>query len=349
MQVQNSRKGGMEIKRKTNTKWYDGHELLTRNAKINFIHGGRGRGKTHFFKMFALTRPDPSMWLIRSDKQLMETGKGFLDDLPDDIQERYKLTWVIQQEEKSKKKTVYPCIIDENNEPKVYFSSMNVPNKGIPFPKIQQLIFDEYLIFETRYKKYEPGEVIAFLDILQTIARNKRKFRCFMIANEINPINPYFAFFKIEGFHKDRHFTWIKKGKQLMEWVQDSDEWLEDYMQSAFHDIVEGTDYDDYMKGTRGLVDITLEIKKHPEEAEYVLNLVYGNTYLAIWRLFSDYYVTDKRIDKTKASYGSKIEDTGKNRYYDQTIKRQIRDLIAQNKIYAESNASRLKVMEWIR
>src|SRR5699024_5275263 len=62
--------------------------------------------------------------------------------------------------------------------------------------------FDEYLIFETRYKKYEPGEVIAFLDILQTIARNKRKFRCFMIANEINPVNPYFAFFKIEGFHR---------------------------------------------------------------------------------------------------------------------------------------------------
>lgn len=338
------------MKNKNKNKYYDGHDLLTRNAKLNFVHGGRGRGKTHFFKMFALTRPAETMWLIRNDSQLQQVGRGFLSDLPDDIQEKYALTWVTQQEEgKSKKRTVYPCIIDENGQAKVYFSSLNSPNKGIPFPNIHMLIFDEYLIFETRYKRYMQGEVNAFLDILQTVARNKTDFRCIMIANEINPINPYFSYFNINDFNKDRRFTWIRKGKQLMEWVSDSNEWLEDYENSAFHDIVSGTVYDEYMKGNRALVDVSLELRKRPVEAEYVLNLVNGDNYVGIWRLFSKYYATDKNIDKTKTGYVSRIDDTGKNRVYLNTVKLQIKDLISVNQLYADSNITRAKIMEWIR
>lgn len=321
------------------------------NAPLNLVHGGRGRGKTHYFKRFALTRKEPTMWLIRSDKDLLKTGRGFLEDLGEDIQNEYHLSWVVEQEDKprAKKKISYPAIIDFNNEIKVYFSSLNVPNKGIPFPKIKQLIFDEYLIFEDRYHKFLPNETMKFLDILQTIARNKTDFRTFLIANEINLYNPYFAFWGIESFHKDREFTWVSKPDIVMQWVQDADEWIDDYNKSAFKRIVKGTEYDAYMLGERAIVDIEVEIKKHPDGSEYVLNLANGNTTLALWRMFNTYYATDKGIDRCKYTYVSRIEDTGKGRVYDPVLKRQIKDLISINKLFAENKPTRTKVMEWLR
>lgn len=336
-----------------NLEYYSPHGMLTRNAPLNIVVGGRGLGKTYGVKDYTLKREKKTVWVSRRDTEASKVAKGFLKDLPH-RQDDFKLSWVTEKEDsieekKSKVKTVYPSIVNSYGEDIVSFTSLNVPNKGIPFNDTEQLIFDEFLILEGSSNRYLKNEINLFYDLVQTVARNKKNFRVIMIGNLIDWYNPYFANWGIEKINLDRRYTWIKKPDILLEIVPNNNKWVESYEQSAFGRIVDGTQYDQYMLGNIPLVNYNIEIKPHPPYARYMFNLINGNNILAVWNNFNYWYVTNQGVDKTKGAYVSDYLQAGRNRYFDSKVKRQIKELVSKNQLFGENSTSRVWLMEWLR
>lgn len=335
-------------------KYYNPHDMLTRGATLNFLHGSRGPGKTWAMKLKALTRPFEVIWMVRTDKEAMRTAKGFLNDMPQDIQDRFKLdtqemlTGSIDGKV-SKKKTTFPVIVDETGKTQVIFCALNICTKGIPFPKVNWLIFDEYLILEGSSTRYMNNELNLFADFLQTCMRNKKNFRVFLIGNPIDIFNPYFAYFHIEEINTSKRFVWVKKPDILIENVQLTDEWKEDYMQSSFHKIFDGTDYDDYMLNKRPLIKYDIEFKNKPEYARYEYNLYMQGTWLGVWSALGYIYVTDKNIDKNRTAFVSILKECGPKKIFDKNAKTTFRNLMAANKLYCETKSSRTKLLAWLK
>lgn len=341
--------------------WYfDIHPTLTYNAALVMLEGGRGRGKTFSCKKtFLHSKPrEETVWLSRTDSESVQVSKGFLSDLIKvypDYEDRFELSWVNQTEDtlnekKKKTKKVYPIIRDVvNQEVKIHFTSLNVPNKGIPFPNCRNLIFDEFLIKTGSSKRYLKDEVTLFFDIFQTIARLRKDFRCIMIANEIDPFNPYHAFFGIENIDKSREFTWIRKPDILFQWVQDKPQFIEKYKESAFHRVVKGSAYDAYMLGEQSLVTYNVKMKPVPDYARYSFNLLDDGHYLAVYVALGMLYLTDRGVDKSRTCYVPNLQQTGANRLYDAQIKGMIKKALGQGGVFVENKATRTRLMEWIQ
>lgn len=340
--------------------WYDCHPVLTYNAPLTIIEGGRGRGKTFSFKKYFLNNPRKgyTIWLNRTDTLSVKASKAFLEDLITvypEYEDRYELGWVTQKEdtldEKKKKiKYAYPIIKEkETQDIKIMFNSLNVPNKGISFSQCNSMFFDEFLIKPGTATRYLTDEVNTFLDIYQTVARLRKDFRCILMANEIDPYNPYHAFFGIEEIDKSREFKWLKKPDILFQWVQDKEEWLNAYSQSAFGRVVAGTAYDAYMKGQSSLVTYNIKMKPIPDYARYSFNLLHEHQWLAVWVGLGMIYVTDTGLDKSRLTYVSTLRQTGLNRLYDTQIKGMIKQALGKGGLFCTNKASRTKLLEWVQ
>lgn len=336
-------------------KYYNPHPMLSHRAPLTIMVGARGTGKTYAMKLKALTRDYETVWLSRTDSDAVKVSKGFLKDLPDDLRAKYKLSWVTQQEDsleekKKKVRQVYPIIVDlDTGEPKVHFTSLNVQNKGVPFPDVKWLIFDEFLIEEGTSTRYLKNEINIFFDLLQTIARHKTDFKTFLIGNEIDVFNPYFAYFGIEAIDKTKQFAWIRKPDILLEWIPINPIWEESYNNSAFKRIVKGSAYDTYMLGKAALKNYDLAFKAVPQYASRRFNLFHNDNYLTVFELYGDFYITDRMIDKTYMSIVPNVVEAGIKKIYDAKIKSAMKEAIGKGIVFCENKRSRTLLLEWLR
>lgn len=331
---------------------YDYHDAMTRNAPLTIVLGGRGIGKTYAYKMLSMTRPYSTLHLSRQDKESARVANGYLKDLPQSMQMQFNLqrkTILDDGEVQLKNPTVYKTLVDKDGVEKIQFTSLNVQNKGIPFEGTNQVIFDEFLIAEGSSVRYMKNEVTLFYDLLQTIMRNKKKFRVIMIANLIDWNNPYFAHWGIEKIDFSRRFTWIKKPDILLECPPNNPEWMKEYNESAFKRIVDGTQYDQYMQGGMPLINYDIQVKRRPPMAIYRFNLYSREFNLAVWESMGIYYVTDYGIDESKQGFTNVLSHSVKNRYYDPKIKTTLKKMIGTNVIYGESITARNKLLTWLR
>lgn len=144
--------------------------------------------RKHFYIASHVKRRFGYPELIRRACRYLKVFSSDLIKVYPDYEDRFELSWVNQTEDtlnekKKKTKKVYPIIRDVvNQEVKIHFTSLNVPNKGIPFPNCRNLIFDEFLIKTGSSKRYLKDEVTLFFDIFQTIARLRKDFRCIMMS-----------------------------------------------------------------------------------------------------------------------------------------------------------------------
>lgn len=334
---------------------YNPNPMMTYHADMTWIIGGRGTGKTYGMKDKTVSMPNVTVWLNRTDTDSVKAANTYLSKFPAEYREPFELTWKTVKEDtlregKQKTKYAYPVLINKyTQEPKVLFTALSVQNKGVDFANVDRLIFDEFLIKKKAKVNYLPDEITVFLDFLQTVARDSPKFKTYMIANEIDEINPYFAYWGVEKINKEKEFTWIKKPTILMQWVKPKEERIASYEKSAFGRIVAGTPYDEYMRGERALVNYNLTIKPIPEFARYQFNLRTGDTLLGIWVSPLGYHITDQKINPQLIAFVPSIHETGYKRLYDSKLKTAIKEMISKDQITATSKSTRTKLMEWIR
>lgn len=220
-------------------KYYSLDPLLSRSAKLNFVIGDRGAGKTYDFKRLAFEswqRTGAEWVYIRRNSDEIIASKGSLwdDYLPAkgyQVKTKgYKCFIRIQipLELEGKEKAQW----EEQNpwRPFGYFIALTDAQmfKSASFPKVDKICFDEFIIENQRHR-YIPGEVDQFMGLIDSIAR-QRKIRVIALSNAGFLNNPYFIYYDIKGSEfEEASFVRRNGGNVLFEYYNSplTDEELE--------------------------------------------------------------------------------------------------------------------------
>lgn len=246
--------------------YYNGNTLLSKNALINFIIGERGNGKTYFFKKWAIKdfikNKNEWIWLRRYDTEFDDISLYFNDIAHEFPNVEFKVG--------SGKFYI-------NGEVAGYYFplSKHLTKKSIPYPNVNKIIFDEFIIPKGNYH-YLPKEVDVFFETVETIAR-LRDVRCFLVANAVTEINPYFTYFnlKLEG-----RFT--RQGDILVEKTESAD-YREVKKDTRFGKVIAKTDYGKYAINNEFVNDNHDFIMKRTEFAKIMFNININGKLIGIW------------------------------------------------------------------
>lgn len=253
--------------RQVNTDiYYNGSTLLSKNALINFVVGERGNGKTYFFKKWCikdfLKNGAEFIWLRRYDTEFDDISLFFNDIAHEFPNVEFKVG----------KGKFYI-----NDKVAGYFFplSKHLTKKSIPYPNVTKIIFDEFIIPKGNYH-YLPKEVDVFFETVETIAR-LRDVRCFLIANAVTEINPYFTYFnlKLEG-----RFTRV--GDICVE-KTDSADYRQVKKDTRFGKLISKTEYGKYAIENEFVNDNHEFIEKRTQNAKIMFNISINNKLIGIW------------------------------------------------------------------
>lgn len=212
--------------------WYSLNKILTYNAYLNFILGGRGIGKTFSVKKYLLSKAyfenKQFIYLRRTQTELMEIDKDsfFTPELLEQVFDNYEMLEI--ETVKNSTKITFNCL--ENGETKThtifisskkitidnrimcYFKSLStwVKLKGSEYPDVWYIMFDEVLIDTASRNTYLPNEVNAFIQLISSVFRHRSNRKIFLLSNATNYNNPYFNYFEFYG-DNSKEFWNLKK------------------------------------------------------------------------------------------------------------------------------------------
>jgi len=267
--------------------YYNGNIALTHNCLFNFVVGNRGAGKTYWSKEWAI-------------KDFIKTGAQFI------YVRRYK-----EEFSKGKKDKFFDDIADKfpdyefsvkgyiNKEPCGQFMSLSTAKieKSVPFPLVNKIIFDEFILDKGFYY-YLSDEVVNFLELYETVARPGTReidVRVFFLSNAITITNPYFLYWKITP-NLNSKFT-KPRTDMLVEMVQNP-EFIEMKKTTRFGQLVNGTKYGDYAIENKFLRDNNTFIGKKTGKARHYFTMIYNGVSYGIWEDYSvGKYFVSKDID----------------------------------------------------
>ena len=200
--------------------YYTLDKIMSENADYNIIIGERGNGKTyaiqkHLIEVFLST--GKQCFLLR---RWMDDVKGsiaqnfwdgnLLSQLYDlsggrftSIIYRNAKYICVSYDDKGK-----PIIDDANTIGYVWDVNESERLKGQSFPNVQNIVYEEFISLATL--GYIPNELTYFLNIISTIVRDRTDVKIWLLGNTVNPYNPYFEHFGINGLSLNQGEIWTK-------------------------------------------------------------------------------------------------------------------------------------------
>lgn len=252
--------------------WYDKGRLLSHRKLLNFIVGHRGVGKSYGFKKWCIDdfikNGSQFIWVRRYKTELKKL-KNFFDDI-NHLYPTHKL-------EVKGNDNGGTFLLDGKVMGYYIALSVSTSFKSVPYPHVDKIIYDEFLIDKTTYR-YLSSEVIILLDLIETVFRSRDNVRgVYLIGNNISFANPYFLHFKIPKF-KGRFY---KSGELCVEMFKDQ-EFIDKKLNTRFGKLISehAPDYKEYAIENEALLDNDRFIKKKSERARFRCALKYeGKTY----------------------------------------------------------------------
>lgn len=238
-----------------NNIFWNARELLSYKAQFNLVVGVRGPGKTY----------DTTKRCIETGLQQKKISFVALSRYKEDVLAVKDGWWTIvehlfpEYEFFTKKNVIYAQNSLETFPIGEFLTLAQYTRaKRTPRPYVQWIIFDEFL---NEDNDYLPDEIGKFLNICDSIIRNRDNVRVILCGNSTTILNPYFNYF---GFNKlDSRFI---RGKHdsVLEFT-DSEEFIAYRKQTKFGKAIEGTDYGDYALKGRFMLDDYTNVSKMPD------------------------------------------------------------------------------------
>lgn len=197
-------------------KYYSLDKILKLNATYNMVIGERSNGKTYatlkygieqYFKdgsQFAVVRrwqedirgkrASEIFTALVANDEIRKISKGEYEGIYYWAGKYYLCTY----DDTGK------AIYNENDVLAYPFALSDTEhNKSISYPKINTIIFDEFL---TR-KVYLPDEFVLFMNTISTIVRQRTNVKIFMLGNTVNKFSPYFEEMGINNITQQKQGT----------------------------------------------------------------------------------------------------------------------------------------------
>ena len=253
--------------------YYNYDRIISYNALLNIIVGPRGIGKsfgaTDFVTNQFIKKGDEFVYLRRYKTELSKSVKSFFSALI--------------KEEKYPEHSLEVKGMNFRIDEKIAGYGMTLSTaqqlKSTNFPKVKYIIFDEFLI-EPGQGHYLKNEVLAFLGLIETIART-RNIRVFMLGNSVTELNPYFLFFDI-SIPYNNDIKLYKDGMILLQYVKKS-QFQQAKKETRFGKLVAGTDYEDYAIENKFIDESKLFIERKTGNSKFIFSFIYKGTTYGVW------------------------------------------------------------------
>ena len=267
--------------------WWDPDRTASYNCLFNFIIGMRGAGKTYGslkrnvskFLKSPKSKRWQFMYVRRMKTELKELTTAQHGRLFDAVRVEFP------DHELKASGNVLTC----DGEVMGYGMPLSTSTilKSQAFPLVREIIFDEFIIDNTRTYHYLPDEVRKFQDAYETIARpgndpDRPDVRVWFLSNAVTISNPYFAEYglrpptngDIQRFGPTRDMLVqsvanprlgeIKKGTRFGQMLADSE-------------------YEAYAYDNEWLLDDSTFVERKTQRAKYWLSLRCRGTWYGVW------------------------------------------------------------------
>ena len=299
--------------------YWDLRRTLTYNALFYVILGNRGGGKSFGAKWYAIDRfikyGEQFGYIRRYKEDLIEPMKQFFKDVeykyPDyEFKADNKYFYI-------RKKSNQDGGFKEKDIAGFGFSLSTANNKkSISYPNVTTLIFDEFLI-EKGFQRYLPNEVMALLNLYETVARpgtDHPRVILLMLANAISITNPYFLYWDLKMPNKlDKNNKWIWRHPTKPIIVEDvrNAKFIDKKKNTEFGKLIEDTAYADFSVENKFLLDDNTFVEKKSTKARYYFTFVYMEHTLGVWADFIEgiMYVSSSVDESYPIKYSITMKD----------------------------------------
>ena len=283
------------------SKYYDISTILSYNKILNFIIGQRGGGKTFGAKKWAindfLKKGNEFIWIRHFKQEIKQLKRNFWDD-------------IIHS-------GLYPDVefsisgdkLYINNKLCGYLIALSTSNqlKSSSYPKVNKIIFDEF-IFEKGHNHYRGDEVNDFVNLLDTIIRDRDNCRAVLIANNVQTTNPYFHYFNIRG-DQTKRFVFDHNRGICIEFYT-GDVYAQERLKTRFGQLINGTEYGDFSLYNKPLHDNNEFIQKRPNNSKFMYALLWKGYYIGVWYdIKNDLIYMSNQYDSSGIIFSMTTED----------------------------------------
>lgn len=332
--------------------YWDIKRTLSYNALFNFIIGSRGAGKTYGALKYNVEKFIEHRSKGREPWQFL-----YVRRLSTELEKLTKMRGgrlfnAVQKEFPDHVLTAESNILKCDGEVCGYSQPLSTASilKSDSFPNVKMIVFDEFIIDNRGTYHYLKDEVTKFLDLYETVARN-RDVICMFLSNAVSVTNPYFDFFHLDK-PMNGDIQRFGAAKDILVQNVVPAELMAIKKDSRFGNILKGTEYLEYAYDNEWLLDNTDFIEDKTQRSEYFLTLRYKDTNIGIWYDPSQwiYYVSNDVDLQFKRMYSVTTEDHKPNMLLLKTAKK---TAFFGNLITAyESGAVRyesMKLKNWFR
>lgn len=282
------------------TKYYDSHDLMTRNAMFNFVVGGRGTGKTFDSKRYRIRhflKTGRQFIYLRRYKTELEDKDTFFGDI---IREGYFPGYEFKVDGM---RGYVRSAVPEDTKPEdappwrlmCFFVTLStaLTKKSVPYPLVDFIIFDEFIIDKGNLH-YLPDELKQFQDFYNTVDRFEDRVKVMFLANAVSIMNPYFIGLNLHP-RKGARFTKAANGYIMIEMVS-SDRFRAFVDSTRFGQMIKGTSYYDYAVSNTFHDDSDVMVKQKSDAALFRWAFSFDGREIGIWTDFQEgvYYVCAK-------------------------------------------------------
>lgn len=272
--------------------YYDPNKTLSKQRLFSFVVGARGCGKTYGAKRTAITRflrtGAQFVYLRRYETEMPAAEmRNFFDD--------------ISQEFPDVEFSSYQGLFRINKQIAGWYFPLSKATmlKSIPFPNVELIIFDEFII-EVGVYRYLPNEVRTFLECYSTISRD-RDVPVLFLSNAITMTNPYFLYFNI-GLEAGQT---VKLTKHICLELIQNEQYAEHVRNTKFGELIADTEYGQYNMQNKFLLDTKDFIQKMPVGASYICTFIVENRSIGYFVSPEEnlWYLSDKFDPTCKRKY----------------------------------------------
>lgn len=187
--------------------------------------------------------------------------------------------------------------------------------KSDTFPKVREIIFDEFIIDNTRIYHYLPDEVTKFHDMYETVARpgndpSRPDTIVWFLSNAVTINNPYFAEYHLSP-PINGDIQRFGRTKDILVQLVNNQRLVERKKGSRFGQLIAGTKYAEYAYDNEWLMDDSRFVEKKTSRSKYYMSLRYKDEWLGIWYdpLQMLYYVTLNYDPQYPVQYSATTDD----------------------------------------
>lgn len=263
--------------------YWDIKRTLSYNALFNFIIGSRGAGKT-----YGALKYNVEKFIEHRDKGRDPWQFLYVRRLSTELEKLTKMRGgrlfnAVQKEFPEHVLSAESNILKCDGEVCGYSQPLSTASilKSDSFPNVKMIVFDEFIIDNRGTYHYLKDEVTKFLDLYETVARN-RDVICMFLSNAVSVTNPYFDFFHLDK-PMNGDIQRFGSAKDILVQNVVPAELMAIKKDSRFGNILKGTEYLEYAYDNEWLLDNTDFIEGKTQRSEYFLTLRYKDTNIGIW------------------------------------------------------------------